>query len=88
MNSKKNITEIFYELEKNSELIHTDRSGTKYYVPRVRYNRRKDVERKEKVKFAKAYHRRDMARLWYQIWFDLEMLLDDIRWYLEILITG
>jgi hypothetical protein len=88
MNSKKNIIEIFHELERNSELIHTDRDGTKYYAPKVNYNRHTDAERKEKVKFAKASHRQEMSCLLKEIWFDLEMLLFDIWWYLEIFFTG
>jgi len=93
MKNDKDLFKVFEDLEKNSVLIHKDRDGTEYYAPRVlypraRYNPRQDEERKAKVKFAKDYHRRDMAKLWRQIWFDLGMILDDIRWYLEILITG
>jgi hypothetical protein len=79
--------EYFEELQKKSVLVHIDRGGTKYYMPKVWFKGH-DAERKRKVELAKDYHKREMFRLWKQICFNVGMLLDDIRWFIEIKVKG
>jgi hypothetical protein len=72
------------EAMKDYVLVSKDKSGTEYYAPKDLTK----IDRDLKVEYAKGWHRRVLAHHWRQIWFEVRMFLDVIRWYLEIKIKG